>query len=75
MATVTVRNLPDEVADALRRLAAKNGRSMEEQIRRLLAEQVVDRLSALEQIDAAVSQQSRPTSPAEIDAAIDEGRS
>ncbi len=74
MATLTIRNLPDEVADARRRLAAKNGRSTEEQVRRLLAEQVRDRLSALEQIEAAVDRQSRPTTVAEIDAAIDEGR-
>ena len=74
MATLTIRNLPDEVAGALRRLALKNGRSMEEQVRRLLAEQVRDRLSALEQIEAAVARQSRPTTAAEIDAAIDEGR-
>ncbi len=74
MATLTIRNLPNEVAEALRRLAAKNGRSMEEQVRRLLAEQVQDRLSALEQIEAAVDRQSRPTTAAEIDSAIDEGR-
>jgi plasmid stability protein len=36
MATVTVRNLPDEVHRAIRALAAKHGRSTEAEIRRLL---------------------------------------
>jgi plasmid stability protein len=37
MATLTIRNLPDDVHAALRVQAAKNGRSMEEEVRVLLA--------------------------------------
>jgi plasmid stability protein len=74
MATLTIRNLPDEVADRLRQLASRNGYSMEEQVRRLLTERVMDRASALEQIERAVARQSRPTTAEEIDAALENGR-
>jgi plasmid stability protein len=36
MATLTIRNLPDEVRDRLRVRAAQNGRSMEAEVRELL---------------------------------------
>jgi plasmid stability protein len=36
MATLTIRNLPDEVRDRLRVRAAQNGRSMEAEARELL---------------------------------------
>ena len=38
MATLTIRNLPDEVHAALRVRAAKAGRSMEEEIRVMIAD-------------------------------------
>lgn len=38
MATLTIRNLPDSVRDALRIRAAKNGRSMEAEARALIAD-------------------------------------
>jgi plasmid stability protein len=56
MATVTIRNLPDEVRDRMRIEAAKNGRSMEEEARQFLSrgyaprrpiEEVLKRLDAL----------------------------
>jgi phosphopantothenoylcysteine decarboxylase / phosphopantothenate---cysteine ligase len=74
MAVLTIRNLPDEVADALREIAARNGRSMEEQVRRILTEQVMDRTSALVRIDEMIARQARSTTPDEIDAAIEKGR-
>jgi plasmid stability protein len=74
MATLTIRNLPDDVAEALRELAARNGRSMEEQVRRILTEQVMDRRLALAQIDELIAQQTRPTTPEEVDAGIELGR-
>jgi plasmid stability protein len=40
MATLTVRNLPDEVRDQLRVRAARNGRSMEAEARAVLAASV-----------------------------------
>ena len=36
MANITVRNLPDEVVDELKRVAARNGHSMEQEVRALL---------------------------------------
>jgi plasmid stability protein len=40
MATITVRNLEDEVQRRLKRRAAKNGRSMEAEARAILTEAV-----------------------------------
>lgn len=36
MASVTIRNLPDDVKQSLRERAARNGRSLEEEMRRAL---------------------------------------
>lgn len=44
MAQFTVRNLEDEVALRLKQRAAKRGRSMEEEVRRVLRESVRDEL-------------------------------
>lgn len=44
MATLTLRNLPDEVRDALRREAAAHNRSMEEEARQALAQRYRPRL-------------------------------
>jgi antitoxin FitA len=41
MAQLIVRNLEDDVRDKLRALAAKHGRSMEEEIREILREAVL----------------------------------
>lgn len=48
MATLTIRNLPDEVRDALRTRAAERGRSMEAEARELLARAVAGRTSTVE---------------------------
>jgi len=42
MATLTVRNLPDDVHDALRRRAAEHRRSVEAEVRDLLSQAVGD---------------------------------
>ena len=42
MTSLTVRNLPDDVKKRLRQRAAANGRSMEEEVRLLLAEGAAD---------------------------------
>jgi antitoxin FitA len=44
MAQFTVRNLEDEVALRLKQRAARRGRSMEEEVRRVLRESVRDEL-------------------------------
>ena len=45
MATITVRNLPDEVRDRMRVEAARNGRSMEEEARQFLSQGYRPRLT------------------------------
>ncbi|MFH2010790.1 MAG: hypothetical protein ABI333_29585 [bacterium] len=37
MANITIRNLPDEVVGRLKEVAARNGHSMEHEVRALLA--------------------------------------
>ena len=46
MATLTIRNLPDEVRDRLRVRAAQNGRSMEAEAREALADALREKQSA-----------------------------
>jgi len=40
MASLTIRNIPEDIKRRFRQLAAANGRSMEEQMRQLLIESV-----------------------------------
>ena len=47
MASITIRNLDDKAKERLRRLAAANNRSMEEQVRVMIAASVVDAQSQL----------------------------
>jgi plasmid stability protein len=74
MATLTVRNLGDDVLAALKKLAEMNGRSVEDQVRRLLAEVATDRLSACELIESAWSRQARAPSPDEVSQWLRESR-
>ena len=48
MATLTIRNLPEEIRDRLRCAAAENRRSMEEEARQALADRYRNRLSPQE---------------------------
>ena len=50
MATLTIRNLPDEVRDQLRRAASERGRSMEEEARQALAQRYCKQVSVEEVI-------------------------
>jgi plasmid stability protein len=74
MATLTVRNLGDDVLAALKKLAEMNGRSVEDQVRRLLAEVATDRLSACELIESAWRRQARAPSPDEVNQWLRESR-
>lgn len=79
MATMTVRNLPDEVHRALRVRAASHGRSTEAEVRAILADAVkpekrvrmgdaladLGRRLALTKEDFAVFEQVRDKTPAE----------
>jgi hypothetical protein len=74
MATLTIRNVPEETVEALKEMASRNGRSMEEELRRLISAQVMDRLSVMRQIDESVQKQTRPTTREEVDRWIRERR-
>lgn len=50
MATLTIRNLPDEIYDRLRRRAAENKRSMEAEARDLMAKALPPRIDQAEAI-------------------------
>ena len=56
MAMLTVRNLPDEIHRALRIQAAHNGRSMEAEVRAILATAVERKDPTQAQEDAKVQQ-------------------
>lgn len=52
MATLTIRNLPDEVRDRLRVVAAKQGRSMEAEARHILQQACVGQPAQLSNDEA-----------------------
>lgn len=74
MATLTIRNVPDKVAKSLKTLARKNHRSMEQEVRELINEHVGERLSVLDQIEAAWVKQTRRPTAAEVEGWIATGR-
>jgi len=64
MSSLTVRNLPEDVKKRLRLRAAANGRSMEEEIRLLLAAGASDTPAAATSVTAAKADKpERPTRP------------
>jgi plasmid stability protein len=74
MATLTIRNVPDKVTKSLKTLARKNHRSMEQEVRELINEYVGERLSVLDQIEAAWVKQTRRPTAAEVEGWIATGR-
>lgn len=60
MATLTVRGLPAAEKEALRVRAAKNGHSMEAEIRQLIHEAVTEDLSHDESLYAAIRKHVEP---------------
>ena len=52
MATLTIRNVPENVKQALRVKAAESGRSLEESLRKLVSEQVNDPAQQASRINA-----------------------
>jgi plasmid stability protein len=74
MATLTIRNVPTRVVRSLKALAKRRNTSMEQEIRELLEEHVMERGSVLKQIEASWTRQSRRPSAEEIDSWINVGR-
>ena len=68
MATITIRNLAPEIVEALKAMARRNQHSMEQEVRGILETVAVDRASACRQIEEAWKNQSRSTTPEEVDA-------
>lgn len=50
MATVTIRNLPDEVVAHIKEAAREHGRSMEQEVREALQRRYGDRAATLQRI-------------------------
>lgn len=71
MATITVRNLSSETVRALKKLAERNHRSVEQEVRDLIETRVGDRLSALSQIEKTWASQKRAPTADEVAAWID----
>ncbi|KUM28931.1 bifunctional phosphopantothenoylcysteine decarboxylase/phosphopantothenate synthase [Mesorhizobium loti] len=69
MASITIRNLDDEVKDLLRQLAAENGCSMEEQARAMIRAAVegragqADRIDQIEKTLRALTDSNRQATP------------
>ena len=60
MATITVRNLPEEVIAVLKERARRHHRSMEQEVRTILAEVLVDRETARKRIESLWNESERP---------------
>jgi plasmid stability protein len=74
MATLLIRNLPAQVVKSLKRLARRNRRSMEQEVRAVLEQHVGDRLATLDEIERSWARQTRRPKAHDIDAWIQTGR-
>ena len=74
MASITVRNLSEELIGRLKAQAKRNGRAMEAEVRSILEREVMDRRLLLDVIEAELELQSEPTSPKQVDAWIRRSR-
>jgi plasmid stability protein len=75
MATLTIRNVPPKLVRSLKALARESGRSMEQEVRNLIAEYVGERLALLDEIEASWERQARRPAARDIDGWIEEERS
>ena len=75
MSAVTIRNLSPTTLKAIKSLAKRHGRSMEQELRMMIEAYAVDRRSVLARIKSRRRNGFRYRISAEdIDAAIEEGR-
>ena len=74
MPTITVRNVPGKVVQALKALARRHNRSMEQEVRELIEGYVAERRAVLDQIEAGWDKQTRRPTASEIDAWMAVGR-
>ena len=73
MATITIRNLSDELIERLKLRAARNGRSMEQEVRELLRERCMTKPEAVQRIRERWKSLPK-TSAAEVEAWRSTGR-
>ena len=74
MATITVRNIPEEVISTIKHQARRNKRSMEQEVRTILSEVVLDRERAMKRIESLWQRQRRAVSKEEVDAWLSKTR-
>ncbi len=67
MASITIRNLDNEVKTRLRVRAASNGRSMEEEARRILAEAVERETAPVKGLGTAIHELFQPFGGVELE--------
>ena len=67
MATITVRNLPDSVVRALKELAERNNRSMEQEAREIISSRVMDRRAVMQMLRDGWDRQARAVRVDEAD--------
>lgn len=67
MPNLTIRNVPARTVEFLKALARQNGRSMEQEVRELLAGYTTERQSLLRQLEERWERQARRPTAAEID--------
>lgn len=67
MATITVRNLPDSVVQALKELAERNNRSMEQEAREIISSRVMDRGAVMQMLRDGWDSQARAVRVDEAD--------
>lgn len=73
MATLTIRNVPEDVVARLKRVAANKGHSMEQELRELLKTRYPARAEVLDRVERRWKTLP-PVSAAEIDEWIAEAR-
>ncbi len=67
MTTITTRDIDPEIIRRLKERARNNGRSMEAEVRQILADAVRDRRAALTRIESIKASGVRPTSAEDVD--------
>jgi plasmid stability protein len=74
MPTLTIRDVPTKVVQSLKALARRRKRSMEQEVRDLLAGHVAERQAVLSQIEAGWAKQTRRPTAKEVDGWLGVGR-
>jgi hypothetical protein len=73
MASITIRNLPHDIVESLKALAAGNGRSMEQEAREILAHRLTPKGRLLDEIKSKWAN-CRPPTAQEVNEWIEFGR-